>query len=190
MARANFVKKARKDYPESNIKKGESYYWWKFRFGGKYKSKTPPRRSQLTQSGFLSGLCDLEDGMSERLSGIGHEEISGVVEELTSEIECLRDECQDSLDNMPEHLQESSDSGMLLQERIDALEDWISNLENIEVEVNEEEIQEQATEEIREENEDEPKDIQELIQNRLGELIGEKVEEIIAEIEDTNPGIA
>jgi len=50
MARANFVKKARKD--NSVVKKGESYYWWKFAYGSKQYSKEAPSRSQLTQSGF------------------------------------------------------------------------------------------------------------------------------------------
>lgn len=61
MARATFVKKARKDIPGTDIKAGESYYWWKFRFGGKHYSKTPPRRSQLTQSDFLGQLYAIED---------------------------------------------------------------------------------------------------------------------------------
>ena len=33
MARAIFVKKARKNIPGTSIKTGDSYYWWKFRFG-------------------------------------------------------------------------------------------------------------------------------------------------------------
>jgi hypothetical protein len=52
MARAHFVKKARKAIPGTDIKKGDSYYWWKFRFGGKRTSKTAPKASQLTQSEF------------------------------------------------------------------------------------------------------------------------------------------
>jgi len=32
MPRVHFVKKARRDYPDDDIKKDESYYWWKFRF--------------------------------------------------------------------------------------------------------------------------------------------------------------
>lgn len=31
MARLHFVKSARKDNPSAEVKKGESYYWWKFR---------------------------------------------------------------------------------------------------------------------------------------------------------------
>jgi len=52
MAKAHYVKRARKDNPV--VKAGESYYWWKFRFGPKLYSKTPPKPSQLTQSPYLS----------------------------------------------------------------------------------------------------------------------------------------
>ena len=38
MPKLNYVKKARKDYPESEIQKGDSYYWWQFNYGPKNKS--------------------------------------------------------------------------------------------------------------------------------------------------------
>lgn len=65
MPRVHFVKKARKDVSNSDIKKGESYYWWKFRFGGKCVSRTPPKQSQLTQSDFLSQIYKIQDRISE-----------------------------------------------------------------------------------------------------------------------------
>ena len=54
-------------------------------------------------------------------------------QEIVSELENIRDECQDSLDNMPDQLQDG-DTGMLLQERIDAVEQGISDIESIETE--------------------------------------------------------
>jgi hypothetical protein len=60
MPRVNFVKKARKAIPSSGIKVGDSYYWWKFRYGGKFVSKERPRQSQLTQSK-LSGVYAAEE---------------------------------------------------------------------------------------------------------------------------------
>jgi hypothetical protein len=57
--KVNFVKAAAKD--NRVAKKGESYYWWKFRYGSKHMSKTPPRPSQLTQSDFLSRQMELEE---------------------------------------------------------------------------------------------------------------------------------
>lgn len=124
-------------------KKGEKYYWWKFRFGGIRYSLTPPRRSQLTQSGFLSQMYDLMDGDVQNLAYDG---IADQIESIKSELEEMRDECQDSLDNMPEHLQESSDSGMLLQERIESLDSSIDNLDMLDPEGWESELEEKKDE--------------------------------------------
>jgi len=133
MPRVNFVKRARKDNPV--VKKGESYYWWKFRFGPKQYSKTYPKRSQLTQSSFLSQLYDLEDELEKSIGeATTTEELQEIVEGMKGDIEQLTYEVQESLENMPEHLQDSSDSGMMLQERIDSLESWHSELENIDFE--------------------------------------------------------
>ena len=126
MPKVTFVKKARKDIPGSNIKKGDSYFWFKFRFGPKYCSKTRPNRSQLTQSAFLSAWYDFEDEVN-AMAGIDEDG----VQELIGRAEEMRDECQSSLDNMPEQLQESSDSGNTLRERIDELDNFISELETI-----------------------------------------------------------
>ena len=54
MPRVHHVKRARKAVKSAGIKVGDSYYWWKFRYGGKHTSKTPPRQSQLTNSDKLS----------------------------------------------------------------------------------------------------------------------------------------
>lgn len=122
MPRLHYVKRARKKNPVAEI--GESYYWWKFRFGAKRYSKERPRRSQLTQSGFLSTLWDLEDNLPDEID-------EARAQELIQELEDLASECQDSLDNMPYHLQEASTSGQLLQERIDDIEDWTIEIDGI-----------------------------------------------------------
>lgn len=141
MPRVKHIKKARKDYPNFGIQKGDSYYMWSFNFGPTHKSKTYPKRSQLTQSDFLSQLYDLEDGIDARFSDfLGDTKTpvsdlaSSIQEEigsLVSDIQGLLDETQEKFDNMPEQLQESSDSGQTLQERIDGLESWIFDLEAI-----------------------------------------------------------
>jgi len=133
MPRVTHVKKARKDNPVA--KAGEPYYWWQFAFGAKQYSKTPPKRSQLTQSGFLSNLYDLQDGLQNRFTDI--DSIADDVQSFSDELEQIKDECQDSLDNMPEHLQEASASGELLTERIDLLEQWVSDVEAIDAEIDE-----------------------------------------------------
>jgi hypothetical protein len=155
MAKANFVKKARKDYPEHGVKKGESYWWWKFNFSRiKYISKEKPNRSQLTQSSFFSTLWAIEDGIEKRFAGhICSDDIQNELENLISEIEELKDEVQGNLDNMPYQLQESN-TGQLLQERIDELENWVSDLNGIDTSIEEglsEEELENKIEEIIEE---------------------------------------
>lgn len=133
MPRVNIVQKARKAIPSAGVEVGDKYYWWKFRYGGKRVSKTYPTRSQLTNSGFLQSLYELEDNLE-----FSREDLEGSVIDIVSQIESLRDECQDSLDNMPEHLQDSSESGQLLQERIESLDQWISDLEGVDLDVDEE----------------------------------------------------
>ena len=63
---------------------------------------------------------------------------------IISDLEELRDELQDRLDNMPEGLQEG-DIGQLLQERIDALDSAISDMESIDIDT----IQEDALSDYR-----------------------------------------
>ena len=145
MPRVNIIKKAKKNYPEQGIKKGDTYYWWKFRYGGKHKSKTYPKRSQLTQSSFLATIYDIEDSLEcpENLS-----DLESIRDEVVSQYQELIDEQQSNLDNMPQQLQDSS----MLRERIDELENAISSLEGMIFE--------------KEENEDE----QETIQSFFDEL--------------------
>jgi hypothetical protein len=118
MPRVHFVKKARKDNPVA--KKGESYYWWKFRYGGKRYSTEPPKASQLTQSAYYASLYDLQDEIAD-YDCAAYEDFECFVEEIKSTLSDIAEECQSSLDNMPEQLQQAP-TGELLQERIDACE--------------------------------------------------------------------
>jgi len=126
MTRAHHVQKAAKDYPEHGIKKGEPYYWWKFRHGGKHFSKSCPRQSQLTQSEFRSSVYSLQ----EREQPGDQTGLESEVQDIISELEQLRDDAQDKLDNMPESLQQGP-TGELLQNRIDSVDGAISELESI-----------------------------------------------------------
>lgn len=132
MPRVHVVKKARKADERFGIQPGDQYYWWEFRNGGVVKSKTYPRRSQLTQSGFLSQIYDLEDGLDWQAHA--PEDLASERDNVVSQLEGLRDECEASLENMPEALQESSMSGQLLTERIDALNTLIDELEQVDLE--------------------------------------------------------
>jgi hypothetical protein len=129
MPKVTFVKSARKANPVAEV--GQSYYWWKFRFGGKRYSKKMPRPSQLTQSEYLSTLRSLIEQVEDHNVG-DPEAFEELRDEIVSAVTDLREQAQDSLDNMPESLQ-ASPTGELLQERIDALESAESDIENLEV---------------------------------------------------------
>lgn len=187
MARVTFVKKAQKDIPDTDIKAGDSYYWWKFRFGGKHTSKTPPKRSQLTQSNFLSQLYELEDRLSE-FTCSSKDDFDSFKGEMVADIESVRDECQDSLDNMPDQLQ-SAPTGELLQERIDGMDSWIADIENVECDYDEEDTRS----EIKEENEQEEGESEEDYNERIEALVTEKEEEVVndavSELQETSSGL-
>jgi uncharacterized protein (DUF3084 family) len=168
--KVNFVKSARKAIPSANIKIGDSYYWWKFRYGGKRVSKDRPNRSQLTQSDFLSQVYDLEDSVSSIIPD-SLEDLEAMVQDFIDQYTTLRDEVDEKIQAMPEHLQETSSSGQLLQERLEKLDEIISELENIEIDTDISDIET----EVKEDNED-------LSEDEIKELVDEKVSERIEEI--------
>lgn len=137
MARAHFVKKARKDNPV--VKAEESYWWWSTRMtvgkryvGTKHYSKTRPTRSQLTSSPFFSEMYRIEDQVLNGFTADDVSDVQNVIEEAVGDLGGLRDEVETNLDNMPEQLQESP-TGELLQERCDGIDNMISELENIDL---------------------------------------------------------
>lgn len=133
MARATFVKAARKDYPEHGIKKGDSYYWWAFMQGGrggpKRYSKTPPKRSQLTQSEFYSRLYDLQDHVS-ALTAQDADQLSSDRDSIAEELRELGSEQTDKFDNLPENFQ-NGETGERLTERAEWCESQADEFEQI-----------------------------------------------------------
>lgn len=129
MARVHFVKSARKNNPA--VKKGESYYWWKFMVGGrggpKHYSATPPKPSQTTQSEFLGTLGDIEDEISSLAADDG---LESAVADIASRLRELGEEQGTKKENMPEGLQES-DTGNMLQDRADRCGEMADELEAI-----------------------------------------------------------
>lgn len=156
------------------IAKGESYYWWAFKNGGKHFSKEQPRSSQLTQSNYLSQLYAIQERVEDFTAEVA-EDIEPFVDEIKSDLESLKEETEGSLENMPESLQ-SSPTGELLQERIDALDNAISELESIQVDDYEEPTDEEIKDDLGEDATEE--DIEEEKKNHLQEWIDEKVNEI------------
>ena len=78
-------------------------------------------------------------------------------EEISSELESIRDELQDRLDNMPEGLQDA-DTGMILQERIENSEDAMNELDNIDTDS----LKQEVVDEYNQELEDSDKEVEEL----------------------------
>jgi vacuolar-type H+-ATPase subunit I/STV1 len=154
MPKVNFVKAARKDVPNTDIKAGESYYWWQGFKKPKRFSKTPPKPSEVVGSAFLQTLYGIDEGLNS-LSTC--EDILDGLEEAISSLEELKDEVQGNLDNMPEGLQQGN-TGQMMQERIDALESYISELEEVKNQAEENRPQEaepESKEEKKEEADDE-----------------------------------
>lgn len=180
MARAHFVKKARNAVPEGvcgikgGIKPGDSYWWWKFRRGGKLYSKQRPRRSQLTGSWYYATIFDLEDltiAKASADSGLGD-----LRDEIVSALEDLRDECQGNLDNMPEGLQQGP-TGELLQQRVDDLENAISEFEDLELDEPDEDSFDESERQEGESDEDfKARMTQEYWDEKLEELQGISIE--------------
>lgn len=135
MARAHFVKKARKAHKEGGIKKGESYYWWAFMVGGrggpKHYSKTPPKRSQLTQSEFLGSLYDLEDAISDLTADDG---LESAVSDIAQQFRDLGDEQEGKKENMPDALQDS-ETGQMLEQRKDRCHEIADELDGLDFSV-------------------------------------------------------
>lgn len=131
MGKAVFVKASRKEWKcnkcGSVIEKGQPYFRGEINFG---PTIIRCRRCglqpwEITTSEFKLRVGELVYTWSDNytLDEDG-------VESLISDLEDIRDDQQDRLDNMPEQLQEAS-SGELLQERIDMLESAIDELSNI-----------------------------------------------------------
>ena len=127
MPRVTHVKKARKDIPHAGIKAGEPYYWWKFKNCGKSVSKNYPKRSQLTRSEYYKFVYDLQDDNG---TTPDFDDLQGKIEDIVSSLEDNKSEQEDKLNNMPESLRYAP-SGETIQERIDNLDDAISELQSI-----------------------------------------------------------
>ena len=94
------VQRANKDYPRAGIKKGDTYYKWKFRYGPIMRSLKRPRPSQLTRSKWSSVYAAremLEDaGEPADRAEVGG--LVGLLEEIGDEVRRVAEEYQESAD--------------------------------------------------------------------------------------------
>lgn len=145
MPRVTHVKKARKDNPV--CKKGESYYWWQFAFSSKSFSLTRPRASQLTRSPYYSTLFTIQEQIEDTTVD-NADELQSVVDDALSALAELRDETEEKLQNMSEHGLECTPTGELIQERVDALENALQELECIDTDFDDEDEDEEQSDNI------------------------------------------
>lgn len=136
MAKANFVKKARKAIPEAGIAKGDSYWWWQHFRRAKQVSKAKPKPSQLEGSAFLSTLMEIGERFDDPQCETP-EDLQSLVEDAVGDLNSLSDETQGSFDNMPEGLQQG-ETGQLLESRVESLSGLIGELEGLDYDVEEE----------------------------------------------------
>lgn len=119
--------KAAKDYPQFGIKKGDLHYYTKMKTGPRSSRELrqikPFKRSQLTNSEFLSARYDWEDDKGDVGS---HEDVTSLAERIRE----IGDNERDKLSNMPEGLQQG-DTGQMLESRADACDAAADELEEI-----------------------------------------------------------
>jgi hypothetical protein len=125
-------KKARKNYRDAGIKKGDMYYSWSFRYGGKRMSKTAPRPSQLTQSK-MSGALAAGEGLEDAIAAATcPQDLLDALDQAASEVTEVKEEYEESLNNM---ITQEGTIAEEMQEKIDGLEEWASALEGDKQEV-------------------------------------------------------
>lgn len=129
MARVKY-QKARKDYPNAGIKKGDMYYYARIKTGPyssrQIRQKTPIRPSQMTTSDFLNQFYGLQESLQDFKGPLA--DMPGFLEDLASQARDLGQEQQEKYDNMPDPLQQG-DTGCMLEERAQAMETWADSLE-------------------------------------------------------------
>lgn len=120
-------RKARKDYPASEIKKGDMYFTWRIKsaYGGTtYRSPTRPKSSQLTHSPFKSGFLSVGEDWDANAKD---------VEAIRSAGEAIREvgaACNESYENMPEGLQEA-ETGQIIYTRAEECESKAAELDGL-----------------------------------------------------------
>lgn len=111
------------------IEPGDKYYHWSFRYGGKHYRCTAhsPRSSERTQSKMSGAYAAIESVEDALKTATALEDFTGALESAADDIESVRDEYQDSFDNMPENFQGGS-TGEEIQEKRDGLDSFADTL--------------------------------------------------------------
>jgi hypothetical protein len=129
--------KARIDGPKAcpQAKAGEIYYWWRTRMKGAKSgvtrcSMTRPKPSQLTMSDFWSSVFLLQESMTGPYET--SDDLEYAQDDWAQQARDIAQDQQDKLDNMPQQLQDG-DTGQMIQDRVQACEDWADAIEAVEI---------------------------------------------------------
>ena len=135
MARLHHVGKARKDQGrcrvcDALVQKGDAYYHWSFRFGGRHVvhegCRGKLRRSATIASDKLGRLYDAQDDAENDIdNAITGQDVAQALETCREQAEEVRDEYQESVDNLPEQFQDTHPAA----ESRDSVESWVDELD-------------------------------------------------------------
>lgn len=111
---------------------GEQYYEWSFRYGGTHRQHTthgPIKQSQLTRSKMSEAYAAIESAEEYVASAESKDDIESALQDCASEIDSVKGEYEESLENMGEGLSQGS-TGQEIQEKVEALEAFKDELES------------------------------------------------------------
>lgn len=163
------VKKCRKSPGKcgrcgTTIEKGQPYLYWEFAYSPKsIRCAAPacsPKPKDLTRSAFWGTVYGIQE---EKWDADNIDDMVSRKEDVVGQLEELRDEQEEKKSNMPDSLQDGA-TGEILQERYDALDGVINNLEGVDISWDEPE-----KEDDEEDDEFEARKTEEL-ENRLSEI--------------------
>jgi len=163
-------------------KKGDTYYWWKFQNSPKRYSLTPPKPSQLTQNPFYQAVYSIAESIDalDINSFESESDMESFKEETIGEIEEIVAELDEKISNMESYdgLSESP-ACELLRERLDAVQQWQNDIDNVDATLDLESIRADVEMEYSQEDIDEMDESD--YENELEERVSEKANEIILE---------
>lgn len=189
MGKVQIIKKSRKEYKCGKcgrvIPVGSKYYKGEINFGPTIIRCSDCRLEgwEVTTSDYQLSVGEIAYRWEENYD-VSDESIA---EDIASALQEIYDETESRLENMPESLQ-GSDTGQLLQERMDNLELVIGELESVDLDDVKSEVLEECSDEFGDLDEDTTYDdiigsdkVSGEVKEKLKEALQEKMTEIINE---------
>jgi hypothetical protein len=128
--------KAARDYPEHDIKKGDTYFHWSFFRGPKMMSKTQPKRSQTTGSAKLSNVYAAEESLQALLDiATCPSDVIDALDQAITDAESCIDEYNEAIDNLNDGFPNGCPQIDETEEARDNIEAWKDELESAKSEV-------------------------------------------------------